>query len=381
MGVKKVYWFKDPQSEKLFLFFFVYLPILHLASSVAQVWTSIQNYYQNDIEIKDVGFMILPHPEYENSNFFVDFLIISGGIIGLIRLIYECNWKTLLLDFCMCFKLLYYIRILTITLTIFPNPFKQCVWDMKSLDKELNKVYHPFTLLIWDVFNVLRQHHTTCGDVMYSGHTITSVLGNLCWFITPNRSNVRFLMTSYNIVALLSIISTKFHYSDDVIIGGVMTICVYSLVNCMRILRNEYRKIHSIEKYYNNNSWNIQKEITSLIIHENNVFPHIKSIPNRENSNHTFSIQGIPHIDDEFNSIIEVEYTNDDENHFKWDIIDEDEELQKKRDIQENKRIMEAKYQEQKKKEEIFEKEHPIVCFFLEIYIFFVGPCQPSMGI
>lgn len=71
---------------------------------------------------------------------------------------------------------------------------------------------------------------TTCGDLIFSGHTVTFMLCSLIWdrYFTGKRSQWPvFLYHIWTILGLLSIISVRFHYTIDVIVAIFVTISVW----------------------------------------------------------------------------------------------------------------------------------------------------------
>lgn len=71
---------------------------------------------------------------------------------------------------------------------------------------------------------------STCGDLIFSGHTVAFMLCSLIWdrYFTGHRLRWPvYLYHALTILGLLSIISVRFHYTIDVIVAVFVTISVW----------------------------------------------------------------------------------------------------------------------------------------------------------
>lgn len=75
---------------------------------------------------------------------------------------------------------------------------------------------------------------TTCGDYLFSGHTVmmTMCTNIVSHYTSPERVTRRRLMWLFTFIGLLSIIATKLHYTIDVGIGLILTFQVCVCVCC-----------------------------------------------------------------------------------------------------------------------------------------------------
>merc|ERR1712232_1210970 len=87
-----------------------------------------------------------------------------------------------------------------------------------------------------------------CQDVLYSEHTCTIVLMSLFWsFYCPSApirplkpgedrtrqySIMRFLVGLYCATAFVVIIGSRFHYTDDVLLGGLICAMSFGIYHC-----------------------------------------------------------------------------------------------------------------------------------------------------
>ena len=107
-------------------------------------------------------------------------------------------------------SLLYTIRILCIYLTAYPNSF---VCEEKC---------EPIWTTVRGDF---------CGDIMFSGHTSTAFI--LILYLTSELKNKWIIYSLYIFQAFysMSIILSRLHYTDDVIMALLLTYGSYKLMN------------------------------------------------------------------------------------------------------------------------------------------------------
>ena len=191
-----------------FVFFAVTLYIMALF----QVWTDHTNPGFNHV-LPDVGFMTLPYIENE---WITDVYIHLLLIITLIRIIFTPYTQTILRRFLWISGFLYLFRCFTISFTILPTPYSGC---------DLHEYNNPFYI----AFKVIIGQHSTCGDVMYSGHTMMITSAALLWHLYTPYLIPKIIMWIATFAGMLVIISTHFHYSDDVIIAFMLTIIFYNI--------------------------------------------------------------------------------------------------------------------------------------------------------
>lgn len=218
-----------------------------------QVWASEFNHMQSSKEpLLDVGFHVIPEYNAPHGSAIVDFLVaivfLSGvGVVLWQPSPYRDHHLTRLI---WCHTFLYAIRSITIIATVLPNPHPHCEWIPQR-----NSPDSGWTELFVDVFNILTLRVVTCGDVMYSGHTVSATAGLLCWFFTPNPPQWKLFMSVFTLGVFASIISTRFHYTDDVIIGFALTCFVHLAYYLLQYIK-EYpsleaqRRSHREERHH-----------------------------------------------------------------------------------------------------------------------------------
>ena len=176
-----------------------------------QVWTDEMNPGYDKI-LPDVGFMTLPILENEwISDVYIHALLIAA----FIRVSFTKYTETAFRRFFWISGFLYIFRSFTISFTILPTPYAGC-----TLQK------HENPLLV--ALKVISGQHSTCGDVMYSGHTMVLTSSALLWqLFTDDPVIVKILVWILSFIGMLIIVATRFHYSDDVIIAFLLTLTLY----------------------------------------------------------------------------------------------------------------------------------------------------------
>lgn len=239
----KKHWPFNIWQEKLFMAFTTLIFVVIL-TTICRVWASSVNYHQEGIKIGDAGFVMVPHYSDQYADYLIDFLVVFSITLGVARVLMEKKRMSLIRMIVWCLNIVYIIRCFTIVMTVFPNPYGECVWDLNMKNKDLIEKHTELWLFLWDIWDVLVSGKRTCGDVMFSGHTTSVVAGILCWLFTENQLHTRLLVSSQGIISLFMIISTRFHYTDDVIIGTAITVLVFLTYYLMR-----ERKIETFKKY------------------------------------------------------------------------------------------------------------------------------------
>lgn len=163
--------------------------------------------------LHDGGFLVLPH--LANSHL-ADAFVNIFFVITILAVIFYCDCtQNALRRMFWIVGFLYILRAFTISLTVLPSPYPSCYSQQRYNS--------PFLT----AFKVVLGMHVTCGDVLYSGHTMVI---NLCIYLWVFYSRIglrsflfRIGVWILGILGMLSIISTHFHYTDDVIIAFCFT--------------------------------------------------------------------------------------------------------------------------------------------------------------
>lgn len=186
--------------------------------------------------LPDIGFYLLPH--MKSVYHLADAWNAAELIITAVAfIIFHPGRAKIFKRFCFLQGTMFILRSVTIVVTLLPNPYKMCVLHPERTES-----------FIAEGLKVMGGSRYTCGDVMYSGHSVNMTIMNLVWqeyYPASWRSAalVRSLWWMINIGGLLMCVTTHFHYTVDVIIGSVLACLFWALYH--RIIR--YPKLLAYE--------------------------------------------------------------------------------------------------------------------------------------
>ena len=172
--------------------------------------------------LPDFGFDILPYlPYYNLADIYVHLYL----VLVLIYLFFICDhFQTAMRRFLWVMGTLYLLRSFTITFTILPTPFEGCELPLGDSQHRIMS-----ESLFSIAFKIITLRYSTCGDVLYSGHTMTLTLSTLLLHIYSTNILIKISAWIINIIGMLLIIATHFHYSDDVVIAFFLTILSFMI--------------------------------------------------------------------------------------------------------------------------------------------------------
>ena len=121
------------------------------------------------------------------------------------------------------------LRGICITLTVLTNPYLQC-----------HSEPHPNVFI--DALVLLTARRQSCGDVFFSGHSVTCTLSCLMWLTYRRRTFsssislflhhlLALLFVMFVVSCLLTLIATRFHYSVDVFMGSFLSILIWQITH------------------------------------------------------------------------------------------------------------------------------------------------------
>ena len=165
--------------------------------------------------VYDLGFEVIPEITFKDpyrASLFTSFRDFVAGI-PLLYALFVLDWSKrtyIILDIAILFT----IRIIANNLTVLPS-IRACV-------NTLNK---------WSFGG--------CCDLMFSGHTMTCLIGSLYIIYYINNSYVTTILF-WNLFNQYLIIASRKHYSDDVYLAWFVTLCIFF------IRTNDPRKVLKI---------------------------------------------------------------------------------------------------------------------------------------
>lgn len=197
--------------------------------------------------LDDLGFVALGWTGLAHRGAVADTFVYGSVITSLLCIVPTrrgaqamCRWMILLGS-------LFFLRGLTIGVTLLPNPLHTCQTKVEFGD-HIDSIdpANPFALFLNpaarnEIFihavRVMTLQDVTCSDVLYSGHTVNSMLA--CMFAMAYAAGVSKRLLVVTIVrcffvALLVatpvvIVATRLHYTCDVLLGAVLTVLSYKL--------------------------------------------------------------------------------------------------------------------------------------------------------
>ena len=284
------------------------------------------NFTKEDLELfttlPDIGFDLFDYLGIQNAWAFSlgtnlpNYMVMVGFLVTLLRFMCTPMGATIQRRWGFNLGTLFIFRGVSIVATMLPNPLQSCT--TKALE-------YP---AVEAAALILTGKIATCADVLFSGHTVNSVLAGLVWHTyshkkgcqifrascdpigalccpgTPAENKAgrlvrattdKYLMWTYVIATLLIIIATRFHYTIDVIIGLWMTLLlwklhyyyIYSLYmnrdNCFDIFMQWFEK--------DSEEFNVEKKIAAQALDVLDKSIRIRSHRNRNDTLDSISDQ------------------------------------------------------------------------------------------
>ena len=148
-------------------------------------------------------------------------MLVNGTLLYILIRIYTLDKKKGHLVIChalLTAGTCYLLRGFILSSTLLPNPFPNC-------DSMLNPKQPLMVNAIFVVLKIKR----TCNDVMFSGHSMSLALfSSISWQYFKKTEAV--FVTIFTSFAAFFIISARFHYTSDVIVGAVISLLVFYLI-------------------------------------------------------------------------------------------------------------------------------------------------------
>eukprot|EP01103_Thecamoeba_quadrilineata_P005009 TRINITY_DN14868_c0_g1_i1.p1 TRINITY_DN14868_c0_g1~~TRINITY_DN14868_c0_g1_i1.p1 ORF type:complete len:383 (-),score=32.27 TRINITY_DN14868_c0_g1_i1:140-1288(-) len=189
-------------------------------------------------DLPDLGFAVLPALDEEDLDIPNNLLIITG-LFSVARFALHRRGFTILRRVAVLWLVLIMGRCTTLVATSYPDPSQSC------------KTYKsPDTILSFIIETVYRPEFITCGDLMYSGHTVYFSLMCLSWSYYRKYDFER-LVWIPTTICILSLVATRLHYLNDVLIAfyfSVMTWYMYHIIATDSHTRKHSRLVSWLEK-------------------------------------------------------------------------------------------------------------------------------------
>ena len=114
------------------------------------------------------------------------------------------------------------LRSMVILSTVVPDSSPQChTAAQQRRPRPPHAAVHAISAKAWDIFR-RGGSELTCGDMMFSGHTVVFVLSIMMWrdHLLPRASR---LIVAWNVLGMCMIVITRLHYTMDVLVAVCVT--------------------------------------------------------------------------------------------------------------------------------------------------------------
>jgi len=175
-------------------------------------------------QLPDIGFQLIPFldwPELPNI------VMTVMGVSTLIVILIHPKRVTVVRRLLVIYGSLLLLRSITVISTSLPDPSPQCLQlHLKGKYNQKDSFQSLFTGLKQTLVPL---QSSTCGDLIFSGHTVFMTLCVLIWKkYFEYHPWVWIIVLIVALFGIWSIIATRFHYSIDVILAVILTFYIWS---------------------------------------------------------------------------------------------------------------------------------------------------------
>jgi len=171
-------------------------------------------------DLPDLGFDVLPIMDRQETTIPNAMLLIA--VIGtILRAIFHEKGVTLIRRFLVIHGSCALLRCICMVATSYPDPNRLC----NSYQAPDGPTSFPF----WKE-TVVHRGFLTCGDLMFSGHTLVYFLVALTWqkYMTKFEKPVAWILMLFSCITL---VATRMHYTDDVLIAAYIAFTAFWFYN------------------------------------------------------------------------------------------------------------------------------------------------------
>jgi len=177
-------------------------------------------------QLPDIGFSLIPFLDWPQlPNYIMTFM----GCLTVIVIMWHPRRVMVVRRLLLIYGTLLILRSLTVISTSLPDPSPQCL-ELHLRGKYNNHESQAFDSFVTGLKQTLVPiQSSTCGDLIFSGHTVFMILCVLVWKkYFEGHPWVWILMLIVAIFGIWSIIATRFHYSIDVVLAVILTFSIWS---------------------------------------------------------------------------------------------------------------------------------------------------------
>lgn len=178
------------------IYYIVFLICIYILNHRLSIYITHRTLIENREPLTDIIHSVVPIID----DLYLDICTIIHISIYVLFILTTQNKVNVLKITLPLMNFLYFIRLLTITSTQYPNA--------RPCDKPIVEQY--------------------CGDMMFSGHALLylSLFLSITSHIKIHKS-IKYVYTLFTIMSLFLIVATRFHYTTDVVISMLLTILVW----------------------------------------------------------------------------------------------------------------------------------------------------------
>ncbi|KAJ9074250.1 hypothetical protein DSO57_1008238 [Entomophthora muscae] len=110
----------------------------------------------------------------------------------------------------------YLVRAVFVLITILPNPLASCKTKLSNS-------------IFYDAFLQFIQLRTSCGDVLFSGHTIVFLISALSWSTYPFSLITTCIAWAFASLGIMVLIASTYHYTVDCVVGVMVVSLIWKL--------------------------------------------------------------------------------------------------------------------------------------------------------
>jgi hypothetical protein len=182
--------------------------------------------------LPDLGFTLVPEissrPNLPNE--IVGVALLCTGVLILTHPKRLMVFRRLLV----IYSIILILRSICVVATSLPDPSSKCVETRPYIHYtqpppiEEMKRQHSFWRGVQQ--SLFPFESSTCGDLIFSGHTVSFILCSLIWdrYFTGKRSRWPvYLFHVVSVAGLLSMLSVRFHYTIDILVAIIVTVAVW----------------------------------------------------------------------------------------------------------------------------------------------------------
>ena len=222
--------------------------LLAMATSTAVAW------YRRPYSfiLPDVGHDLLPEVSTMfgmNAHLMCDNLL-RGTVVGTALLVCTRSERSLIFKrVLIVYGTLMFLRAFTLLLTSLPDPYFLCGLHPKALYAWHEIPWASIPVDVLTLFGPNDENSMTCGDLLFSGHTVLFVLCALVWHTYYHTTRVqlnpvKLFVWLLSIVGTLLLLVTRMHWTIDIAVAYYITITCWNFYHsvCSSLNQEHYMK-------------------------------------------------------------------------------------------------------------------------------------------